>query len=471
MGLPKKKLEIVPAHEAEDITEIFYTWLNNFQSEHTKRAYKTDFFKFFNFINTNHPEIKNFAEITPLVVSSYRDFLLSQKKANKTINRKLATISSFLTALVAEQKIKVNPVVCRRPPSETIRLKTWLNKPEAEKVLETFNQDTASGRMNYLLTKTLYLSAQRFSSIANLKVKDLAEMNDFLVISIELKGGRKKLLPLPKLLSEELKNYVADEKLKPDDYIFTGKKGIKSNKPVDNKTYNEVLRVAGKRAKLKKPFTSHRLRASTLSDLIRKGYELPRIQAQVSFHKSIETLMIYKNERDYEDIETNLLLESESKDNFRDNYETPEWLSEAIKKMDFNLALDIAGTPENKKAKRVITAEENSLITDWVIGDGEWIWGNIPYSKKEQFIEKMLEQKQKGYSRQIQLLPVFPETNWFKRLREEVADYLVFLNKRLSFKLAGVEENAKFASVLAIVGDLTEAQKEDFRTIGWLVPK
>ena len=71
----------------------------------------------------------------------------------------------------------------------------------------------------------------------------------------------------------------------------------------------------------------------------------------------------------------------------------------------------------------------------------------------------MLEQKQKAYSRQLQILPNSPDTKWFKKLREEVADYLVFLNKRLSFKLAGVEENAKLSSVLAIVGDLTEAQK------------
>ena len=134
MGLPKKKLELVPTAEAEDIKKIFLTWLGNFPSPHTRRAYKTDFFKFFNFISTRHREIKSFAEITPLVVSDYRDFLITQKKANKTINRKLATISSFLTALVAEQKLKSNPVVCRRPPSETVKVKTWLNKNEAEKV-------------------------------------------------------------------------------------------------------------------------------------------------------------------------------------------------------------------------------------------------------------------------------------------------------------------------------------------------
>lgn len=470
MGLPKKKLEVVQAPEAEDIKKIFATWLLNFPSPHTRRAYKNDFFRFFEFLTARHPEIKNFGEITPLVVSSYRDFLVSQKKANKTTNRKLATISSFLTALVAEQKIKSNPVVCRRPPSETIRVKTWLNKTEAEKVLATFNKNSPSGRMNHLLTKTLYQSAQRFSSIANLKVKDLAEMNDFLVITIELKGGRKKILPLPKLLSLELKSYVKDEKLNPDDYIFTGKKGLRTNKPIDNKSFNEVLRVAGKRAKLKKTFTSHRLRASTLSDLIGK-YELARIQAQISFHKSADTLMIYKNERDFEDLETNLLLENESKEQFRDNYETPEWLIGAIKKLGFNLALDIAGTEENKKASRVITAEQNALLQDWIIEGDEWIYGNIPYSKKELFVAKMLEQKNKGYSRQIQLLPASVDTQWFKRLRDEVADYLVFINKRLSFKLAGVEENAKFPSVLAIVGELTEDQKSGLKTIGWLVPK
>jgi site-specific recombinase XerD len=313
MGLPKEKLELIQSSEAEDITEIFATWLTNFPSQHTRRAYKTDFFKFFNFVSSQNPKIKNFGEITPFIVSAYRDFLISQKKANKTINRKLATISSFLTALVAEQKIRSNPVVCRRPPSETIRVKTWLNNPEAERVLETFNKTTPSGKMNYLLTKTLYQSAQRFSSIANLKAKDLAEMNDFLVITIELKGGRKKALPLPRVLSGELKSYVKDEELNPEDYLFTGKKGVRTNKPIDNKSFNEVLRVAGRRAKLKKVFTSHRLRASTLSDLIRKGYGLPRIQAQVSFHRSADTLLIYQNEREYEDLETNLLLETENK--------------------------------------------------------------------------------------------------------------------------------------------------------------
>lgn len=139
--------------------------------------------------------------------------------------------------------------------------------------------------------------------------------------------------------------------------------------------------------------------------------------------------------------------------------------------MGFNLALDIAGTIENKKASRVLTSKDNSLIQDWVIEENEWIFGNVPYSKKELFVAKMLEQKNKGYSRKIQLLPASLDTQWFKKLRDEVADYFVFLHKWLSFKLAGVEDNAKFPSVLAIIGEPTEVQKECFKTLGWLVPK
>ncbi|MCB0342670.1 MAG: hypothetical protein KDD59_10520, partial [Bdellovibrionales bacterium] len=118
-----------------------------------------------------------------------------------------------------------------------------------------------------------------------------------------------------------------------------------------------------------------------------------RIQAQASYHKSADTLLIYKNERDYEDLEKNLLLETEARASLRDNYETPPELIDKLKGCGFNLALDICGTEENKKAPRVITVEQNALTVDWTIKEGEWIWGNVPYSLKVQFIQKMKEQK------------------------------------------------------------------------------
>ena len=66
-------------------------------------------------------------------------------------------------------------------------------------------------------------------------------------------------------------------------------------------------------------------------------------------------------------------------------------------------------------------------------------------------------------------MPNFTETSWFKEVREEVADHLLFLSGRLAFKLGDIVESAKFSSVIALVGSITEAQRANLAELGWLV--
>jgi len=72
---------------------------------------------------------------------------------------------------------------------------------------------------------------------------------------------------------------------------------------------------------------------------------------------------------------------------------------------------------------------------------------NPPYSDKEPWIKKAIEQKRKG-KLTVMLLPVDTSTSWFHDLILPHADEIRFIRGRLKFKPHG--QPAKFASMIVI---------------------
>ena len=76
--------------------------------------------------------------------------------------------------------------------------------------------------------------------------------------------------------------------------------------------------------------------------------------------------------------------------------ETPlEFFNWTEKFLGIKFFTDLAATVENKKCGHFISEEENSLCKDWS-EEMSWCWLNPPFKNTQPWIEKCIEQRDKG---------------------------------------------------------------------------
>ena len=82
------------------IAEIFERWVTRRDSPHTQRAYRQDFMSLVEFLGIVWPiQATRLFQVTVADVQAWKDDMLAQEKAPKTINRRVSSVSSFFKYL------------------------------------------------------------------------------------------------------------------------------------------------------------------------------------------------------------------------------------------------------------------------------------------------------------------------------------------------------------------------------------
>jgi len=80
----------------ESVAAIFERWVTRRSSKHTQRAYRQDVMDFVRFLGLRWPEeATQLFTVSVADVLAFRDQMLAESKAPKTINRRIASLSSF----------------------------------------------------------------------------------------------------------------------------------------------------------------------------------------------------------------------------------------------------------------------------------------------------------------------------------------------------------------------------------------
>ena len=78
------------------VGDIFERWVTRRSSKHTQRAYRQDVMDFVRFLGIRWPEeATRLFTVSVADVIAFRDQMLAGSKAPKTINRRIASLSSF----------------------------------------------------------------------------------------------------------------------------------------------------------------------------------------------------------------------------------------------------------------------------------------------------------------------------------------------------------------------------------------
>ncbi len=215
-----------------------------------------------------------------------REFLenLSEKeKSGSTMNVNHMAIR-FLFEEVLNKRIWIDISYSKIPE----KIPVVLTKSETEKLFSSIEN-----QKHRLMIEFLYSSGMRVSELVNLTVQDLDIENNYGWIR-RGKGGKDRLFIIAKSLKSKISKLIEEEKLKPEDCLFSnsrgGKYSISSPQKILKKASRETFRKGfiqkGKRV------SPHILRHSFATHLIENGYSVLEVQCLLG-HKSPETTFTY----------------------------------------------------------------------------------------------------------------------------------------------------------------------------------
>lgn len=451
MELVKTPTELITVQEQQS---IFRDWLKNQLSPETRKTYFSVLKSFEGFLKSHNIVLKNIRQVKAEMCIAYRESLVNRGLSNKTVNLHLATLSSVFQEFVFNGELTVNPISrVKRPDRSVKKPKPHLTDRELDRLFEAFSEKEFHLKTACVVMGT---TAQRGTSILNRKKKHVLTLDGRLVLSLKVKGGKQRLIPLPMLAEKFILELIKDKQ--DEDFLFIGRG--QANKHLSLRSFNQTLKAKARKARIKKEISSHVLRRSLLNKLIIKGHSLDKIKDSVSFHADVKNLYEYRSNQHYELKENPILALEYHKTEERDDWATPRTLIARLEKEFGSFQLDACASLKNRVCEKFFDKGQDGLQQDW---NGSFVWVNPPYSEKNAFIEKAHAEAQKG-AKIVMLMPAFTETAWFRELKAK-SQWLLFLNGRLVFNDQEQKETAKFSSVIAFFN----IEKTEMADLGWSV--
>lgn len=187
---------------------ILNQFLNYLSSEkrfstHTLIAYENDLKQFFEF--TKIETLTSLTEVNHQLIRSWIVDLVDSEFSNKSINRKLSSLRSFVKWAQKNDYLIQNPFKKVVAPKIIKRLPIFVKESEIESVkVESYFANDFVGIRNLLIVEILYQTGIRLSELINLKIEDLS--ND----SIKVLGKRNKerIIPISNELQIQIIEYL-----------------------------------------------------------------------------------------------------------------------------------------------------------------------------------------------------------------------------------------------------------------------
>ena len=352
---------------------VLADWLGRFSSVHTVRVYRHSTTEFFRLISEKDELVSEEDEIELLtmfllleekqayeLVTHYQRCLIEQKLAPGTINRKLAAIKSLVNYanLIGKCCYMLNNI---KTITVTIyRDTTGISSESFKEILHTVDRSTIKGKRDYAILLLLWGNALRRSEVTSCKIKHFEPREQRLWILGKGKKGQLQTVSLGEetvkaiqLWLEERENYECrmqnaengqGTKDKGQRLENAEKKTVNVyNEDKENKTTihnssfithnshaplfcavhkgywghqlntDSIYKLVKKYAKLagiEKTLSPHRLRHSAITAALEATNGDVRSVQKLSRHSSLNTLMIYDDNRRNEQGRVTKILES-----------------------------------------------------------------------------------------------------------------------------------------------------------------
>lgn len=345
-----KNSNLIPLQRANPLTNKGYQtiipdWLGRFSSHNTVRVYRHSISEFFRLISKSDDSLSMEEEIEILtmfllleeksayeLISHYQGFLIKQQLAPGTINRKLASIKSLVNYASLIGKCHYNLDEIKTITVSIYRDTTGISSQSFKEMLLSVDRSTIKGKRDYAILLLLWGNALRRSEVTSCQIKHFEPKQQRLWILGKGKKGQLQTVSLGeetiKAISiwltarEDEEDKIAEKEknlsivnsrfsiLNSDDPLFCAvHKGYWGHKLNTDSIYKLVQKYANL-AGIEKTLSPHRLRHSAITTALEMTNGDVRAVQKLSRHSSLNTLMIYDDNRRNEQGRVTKILES-----------------------------------------------------------------------------------------------------------------------------------------------------------------
>jgi integrase/recombinase XerC len=148
-------------------------------------------------------------EVSPIEVRSWVVAMVDEKNANRSINRKLATLRTFYKWLQKEGKITHSPLQKINGPKSEKRLPIFIREADLEQTkIDPLFDDSFEGHRDHLMVEIFYQTGVRLSELIHLRENDVRPES----IKVLGKRNKERLIPISSKLFSEIQSFISYKK-------------------------------------------------------------------------------------------------------------------------------------------------------------------------------------------------------------------------------------------------------------------
>lgn len=286
-------------------SQLDYEFFENFDSEHTKIAYKRDLIQFFEFVRTEFGIISHPQQLQKMHVVAFRNALQAPRVQSgrpycpKSIIRKIAAITSYCDFLIEKGLMASNPTAhIKRPADQVITPTNDLSDDQVKTLLESVDLSKKSGYLHKAILVLLFSTAMRKNELINLKLEDYQEHQGLKIIQFIGKRGKVSRVPLHPVAIYHLEKYIQHmrsigREIRNGDYLFQAA----SHKSLPNKrlqptSIDFIIKRHCKKIGITAKISPHSARATVIGSLLESGVDLYKV-SQLANHSNVKTTQGY----------------------------------------------------------------------------------------------------------------------------------------------------------------------------------
>lgn len=206
--------------------------------------------------------------------------------------RMIAGWRMFFHMLVVDDAIKDSPADLLDLPLRPKHLPDVLTDEDITKLQQTFNLSLPDQYRNNVIVEVLYGCGLRVSELVNLKLSNIYEQEQALLVTG--KGDKQRWVPINPHALSMLLTYIhnvrshLDVKSGEEKYVFLNRRGTHLSRNYVFMFLQQAVEQAG----IQKHVSPHSLRHSFATELVENGADLRAVQEMLG-HESISTTEIY----------------------------------------------------------------------------------------------------------------------------------------------------------------------------------
>lgn len=301
---------VIPLQKSSPLTkggydEVISDWLARYSSPQTVRVYTQTINEFFSVISEQGLNSHSLSQFLLLdgkqayqLVTNYEGSLIEQKLAPATINRKLASIKSLVNYASEIGKCFYTLSNIKTKSVTTYRDTTGIDSETFKLILAQINRSTLKGKRDYAILLLLWGNALRRSEVIQCQVKDFSPKEKRLSILGKGKQGQKQQVSLGKGTVSAIAEWLkARGEVALTDPLFSAVHRGYWGHQLDSDTIYKLVKKYAKLAGIEKTLSPHRLRHSAITAALDATNGDVRAVQKLSRHSSLNTLMVYDDNR------------------------------------------------------------------------------------------------------------------------------------------------------------------------------